>query len=105
MYPNGLRRAKPARVSRSAASRLAQSLAALTSRIPHRQSRTATPSSLKRTIMASKAYAQLQKQIASLQQEADALKRREVEEVIAKIKDAIAVYGLTASDLGLRGKG
>jgi DNA-binding protein H-NS len=50
-----------------------------------------------------KSYAQIQKQIQTLQREADKLKRKEVDEVIARIKDAISVYGLSASDLGLTG--
>lgn len=44
-------------------------------------------------------------QIAALQAKADALRKREVGEVIAKIKDAIAHYGLTAADLGLASNG
>lgn len=40
-------------------------------------------------------------QIAALQAKADAIRKREVGEVVAKIKDAIAHYGLTAADLGL----
>jgi DNA-binding protein H-NS len=44
-------------------------------------------------------YAQLQKQIASLETKAQELKRAEAAGVIAKIKEAIAVYGLTATDL------
>jgi DNA-binding protein H-NS len=40
-------------------------------------------------------------QIAALQARADALRKKEVAEVVAKIKDAIAHYGLTAADLGL----
>jgi len=40
-------------------------------------------------------------QIAALQAKADAIRKQEVGEVVAKIKDAIAHYGLTASDLGL----
>ena len=51
-----------------------------------------------------KTYTQIQKQIESLQREADKLKRQEIEGVITRIKEAIAVYGLSASDLGLRGK-
>ena len=46
-----------------------------------------------------KTYSQVQKQIAKLQREADALKKKEVGGVIARIKDAIAHYGLTAEDL------
>lgn len=46
-----------------------------------------------------KTYAQLQKQIAKLQQEADAVKAKEVAGVIARIQDAIQHYGLTADDL------
>ena len=51
-----------------------------------------------------KTYVQIQKQIETLQREADKLKRKEVDDVIAKIKEAIAVYELTAADLGLDGK-
>lgn len=48
-----------------------------------------------------KSYAQIQKQIAKLQKEAEALKAKEVSGVVARIKEAIAHYGLTAADLGL----
>ena len=51
-----------------------------------------------------KTYAQLQKQIEALSREAEQLKRKEVDGVIARIKEAIAAYGLTAGDLGLTGK-
>src|SRR4051812_33145285 len=51
-----------------------------------------------------KTYIQIQKQIETLQREADKLKRKEVDEVIAKIKEAIRVYGLTANDLELEGR-
>ena len=40
-------------------------------------------------------------QIAALQAKAEAIRKQEVGEVVAKIKDAIAHYGLTAADLGL----
>ena len=46
-------------------------------------------------------FASLSAQIAALQAQADALRKKEVAEVIAKIKDAIAHYGLTVDDLGL----
>jgi len=39
-------------------------------------------------------------QIAALQSRADALRKKEMAEVISNAKDAIAHYGLTASDLG-----
>ena len=45
--------------------------------------------------------AALNAQIAALQAQADVLRKKEVAEVIAKVKDAIAHYGLTAADLGL----
>lgn len=48
-----------------------------------------------------KTYAQIQKQIEGLQKEAEKLRRGEVDAVVARIKEAIAVYGLTAEDLGL----
>lgn len=45
--------------------------------------------------------ATLNAQIAALQAQADALRKKEVAEVIANVKDAIVHYGLTAADLGL----
>ena len=39
-------------------------------------------------------------QIAALQAQAEALRKKEMAGVIAKVKDAIAHYGLTAADLG-----
>ena len=42
----------------------------------------------------------LNAQIAALQAQADALRKKEVTDVIAKVKDAIVHYGLTAADLG-----
>jgi len=50
-----------------------------------------------------KTFVEVQKQIEALQREAEQLKRDELSDVIARIKQAIQVYGLTASDLGLRG--
>ncbi len=46
-----------------------------------------------------KTYAQIQTQIHKLQQEADALKAKEVAGVVARIQEAITHYGLTAQDL------
>lgn len=46
-----------------------------------------------------KTYAQIQAQIRKLQQEADALKAKEVAGVVARIQEAITHYGLTARDL------
>ncbi|MEO7244522.1 MAG: H-NS histone family protein [Rubrivivax sp.] len=43
------------------------------------------------------------KQIDSLQRAAEQLRRKEVAGVVDRIKDAIRVYGLKASDLGLTG--
>ena len=51
-----------------------------------------------------KTLEQINKQIASLSKQADELKKREVADVIKRIKEAIAVYGLTAYDLGFRKK-
>lgn len=50
-----------------------------------------------------KTYEQIAKQIEALQQQADAIKRKETAGVVARIKEAIAHYGLTAADLGLKG--
>lgn len=44
--------------------------------------------------------AALNAQIAALQTQAEALRKKEVMEVIAKVKEAVAHYGLTAGDLG-----
>jgi len=47
-----------------------------------------------------KTYAEIQKEIASLQRAAEVLRRKEIEGVVQRIKVAIASYGLTAADLG-----
>ena len=52
-----------------------------------------------------KSYADVLKQINELNREAERLKRKEVGDVIARIKEAIRVYGITAQDLGLMGHG
>jgi DNA-binding protein H-NS len=44
--------------------------------------------------------AELNAQIAALQAQAEALRKREVADIIVKAKVAIAHYGLTATDLG-----
>lgn len=46
-----------------------------------------------------KTYAQLQKQIAKLEQEAEAIRKKEVAGVIGRIQEAIKHYGLTTEDL------
>ena len=48
-----------------------------------------------------KSYLQIQRQIEVLERQAEALKKAEVADVIKRIKEAIAVYGLSAADLGL----
>ena len=48
-----------------------------------------------------KSYEQIQRQIEALQAEAEKLRRKEVDEVIGRIRQAIDHYGLTAADLGL----
>jgi len=50
-----------------------------------------------------KTYADIQKEIASLQKAAESVRQKEVAGVIDRIKVAIATYGLTARDLGLGG--
>lgn len=50
--------------------------------------------------MTQKSYAQIQKQIEVLQRQADELRAQEVAGVVARIKEAIAHYGLTAEQLG-----
>ncbi|WP_309626169.1 H-NS histone family protein [Methylibium sp.] len=51
-----------------------------------------------------KTYAQLSRQIESLQQQAEGLRRKEIADVVKRMKEAIEVYGLTAADLGLEGR-
>lgn len=53
--------------------------------------------------MARTTYEKLQRQIATLQAQAEKLRRQEVDEVIGRIREAIAFYGITAEDLGLAG--
>jgi DNA-binding protein H-NS len=48
-----------------------------------------------------KTYADIQKEIESLQKAAESLRQKEVAGVIERIKAAIATYQLTARDLGL----
>jgi len=45
--------------------------------------------------------ADIDAEIARLQKERDAIRASEVKEVVGRIKEAIAHYGLTAEDLGL----
>lgn len=52
-----------------------------------------------------KSYTDLKKQIAALEAEAERLRGQEVADVVARIKEAIAAYGLTAADLGLTTSG
>ncbi|MDP4300208.1 H-NS histone family protein [Leptothrix discophora] len=54
--------------------------------------------------MTKKTLAQIQSQIDKLQKEAEAIRSREVADVVGRIKEAIAHYGLTAADLGLDGR-
>lgn len=51
--------------------------------------------------MAKKSYEQVLKQIEALKAEAERLRRKETADVVARIRDAIAHYGLSAADLGL----
>lgn len=51
-----------------------------------------------------KSYAQLVKQIEGLQAEAEKLRQQEIAGVVAKLRETIAQYGLSAEDLGLAGK-
>lgn len=48
-----------------------------------------------------KTYDQIQRQIAALTAEAEAIRQKEVGEVIGRIREAIIHYRLTAADLGL----
>lgn len=48
-------------------------------------------------------YMQLTQQIKTLQAQAEIAKKKEIGEVIARIKEAISVYSLTAEELGFGG--
>lgn len=48
-----------------------------------------------------KTYASIVKQIETLKLEAEKMRRNEVDGVIARIREAITFYNLSASDLGL----
>lgn len=52
-----------------------------------------------------KSYTQIVKQIESLKVQAEKMRRSEMDGVIARIREAISFYNLTAADLGLGGKG
>jgi DNA-binding protein H-NS len=52
-----------------------------------------------------KTLSQIQKHIDTLTREAETMKRKEVDGVIVRIKEAIRIYGLTAKQLGLSGAG
>jgi DNA-binding protein H-NS len=50
--------------------------------------------------MAQATYQSISREIAALQAQAEAIKKKEAAEVIARIKEAIAQYDLSAKDLG-----
>lgn len=52
-----------------------------------------------------KTFLQVQKQIAQLQKEAEHLRKKEADGVLTRIKEAIAIYGFTAEELGVAGAG
>jgi DNA-binding protein H-NS len=52
-----------------------------------------------------KTYAQYIKQIEVLKADAEKVRRKEVQGVIGRIREAIDAYGLTAQDLGFAAKG
>jgi DNA-binding protein H-NS len=45
-------------------------------------------------------FLEIQEQIKALQQQADELKKTELDSVIAEVKSKVQQYGLTAKDLG-----
>lgn len=51
-----------------------------------------------------KTYAQIVKQIEVLKADAEKVRRKEVQGVVDRIREAIDVYGLTAADLGFTAK-
>jgi DNA-binding protein H-NS len=53
--------------------------------------------------MARRTFIEVQRQIEQLQKEADQLRKQEAADVLGRIKEAIAVYGFTAAELGVAG--
>ncbi|AEF88731.1 histone family protein nucleoid-structuring protein H-NS [Delftia sp. Cs1-4] len=53
---------------------------------------------------AARTYADITKEIESLQKEAQEVRKKEVAEVIGRINEAIAFYGLRPADLRFTGK-
>jgi DNA-binding protein H-NS len=51
-----------------------------------------------------KTYAQIVKQIEALKVDAEKVRRKEVDGVISRIREAITVYSLSAEDLGFGAK-
>jgi DNA-binding protein H-NS len=51
-----------------------------------------------------KTYTQMLEEIEMLKRQAEEVRRREVDEVVTRIKAAIAFYGLTEEDLGFKKK-
>lgn len=51
-----------------------------------------------------KTYAQIVKQIESLKADAEKVRKKEVDGVISRIREAITVYSLSAEDLGFGSK-
>ncbi len=49
-----------------------------------------------------RSYKQILDQIESLKREADEIRKKEVDAVIGRMKEAIASYGISAADLGFR---
>jgi DNA-binding protein H-NS len=52
-----------------------------------------------------KTYAQIVKQIETLQQEAERIRRKETDGAISRVRELIAAYRLSAADLGFVAKG
>jgi DNA-binding protein H-NS len=52
-----------------------------------------------------KTYADLQREIEALRREAEQARAEEVAGVVARIRQAIEVYGITAADLGFTSRG
>lgn len=50
--------------------------------------------------MAKRTFLEIQAQIEQLQKEAEDVRRKEAGDVLIRIKEAIAVYGFTAAELG-----
>ena len=83
---------------------MAKTAAAAKKTVPTRKTakaKTPVRSKVATPVADGKTYRALKAQIASLQEQAEALRAQEIDSALANVKETIALYGFTAADLGL----